>query len=74
MSYDFCYTSAYFIMNVSASTPNKKNLTFQLSLREFKKMFSNTLIYESILIKIYMIAKIMNTQLFHFIKHNLKGH
>ena len=34
----------------------------------------NTFIYESILIKIYMKANIMNTQLFYFNKYDLKGH
>ena len=35
---------------------------------------SNTIIYESILIKIYMNTNIMNTQIFYLNKYNLKGH
>ena len=35
---------------------------------------SNTFIYESILIKIYMNTNIMNTQIFHLNKYDLKGH
>ena len=34
----------------------------------------NTLIYESIFIKIYMNANIINTQIFHLNKYDLKGH
>ena len=44
-----------------------------LSLREFKKILPYTFIYVSILRKIYMNANIMNTQIFHFIKYDLKG-
>jgi hypothetical protein len=46
----------------------------RLSLREFKKILPNTYIYESILIKIYMNTNIMNTQIFHKKKYDLKGH
>ena len=35
---------------------------------------SITFIYESILLKIYMNAKNMNTQIFHFYKYDPKGH
>ena len=41
---------------------------------EFKKILPNTFIYESILIKIYMNTNIMNTQIFHLKKYDLKGH
>ena len=34
----------------------------------------NTFIYESILRKIYMNANIMNMQIFHLFKYDLKGH
>ena len=61
-------------MNVSYSTSHKKTPSFRLSLREFKKIVPNTFIYESILINIYMNAKIMNTQKVHFIKYELNGH
>ena len=44
-----------------------------VSLREFKKI-PITCIYESILIKIYMNTNIMNTQIFHLKKYDLKGH
>ena len=40
----------------------------------FPGILPNTFIYESTLIKIYMNAKIMNTQIFHFIKYDLNGH
>ena len=42
----------------------------------FVKLFllPKTFIYESILIKIYINANIMNTQIFHFNKYDLKGH
>ena len=45
-----------------------------MSLRGFKKILLNILIYESILIKIYMKANIINTQIFHFIKYDFNGH
>ena len=47
---------------------------FRLSLREFKKILLNTSIYESILIKIYINADIMDTQIYYFIKYDLNGH
>ena len=34
----------------------------------------NTFIYESILIKIYLNANIMNMQIFHLNNYDLKGH
>ena len=46
----------------------QKNSVFP-SVREFKKILPNTFIYESILLKIYMNANIMNTQIFY-----LNGH
>ena len=57
-----------FVKNVSSSTSHKKTPT----LWEFKKSLSNTLIYELILIKIYVNANIMNRQIFHIIKYDLK--
>ena len=66
----------YFINHVSSSTP-KKTPSVRLSLREFKKKFPNTFIYESILIKIYMNANIMNTQIFYFLSMTsavIEGH
>ena len=65
------------IKNVSSSTSHKRNFvftSFRLSLREFRKIISNTCIYESILIKIYMNANIMHTQIFNLIKNDLNGH
>jgi hypothetical protein len=38
-----------------------------MSLWEFKKIHPITLIYESILMKIYMNANIMNTQIFNLL-------
>ena len=60
------------IKNISSSTSHKKTP----SLREFNKSLLNTFIYELILIKIYVIANIciMNTQMFHLINYDLKGH
>ena len=66
------------IKNVSSSTSHKKTpalrLYIRLYVREFKKILPNTLIYESILINIYMNTNIMNTQIFHLKKYDLKGH
>ena len=45
-----------------------------VSLREFKKILPNTFIYELILLKIYMNTNIMNTQIFHLKKYDLKGY
>ena len=67
--------------NVSSSTSHKKTpsfrlyvfTSFRLSLRDFKKILPNTFIYEAILIKIYMNTNIMNTQIFHLKKYDLKG-
>ena len=65
------------IKNVSSSTSHKKTPSFRLyvfpSFREFKKILPNTFIYESILIKIYMSTNIINTQIFHLKKYDLKG-
>ena len=66
--------SFFLIKNVSSSTSHKKTLSLRLSLREFKKILPNTFIYESILIIIYMNTNIMNTQIFHLKKYDLKGH
>ena len=68
-----------FIKNVSSSTYHKKTPSLRLSvlrlsLPEFKKILLNTFIYESILIKIYINTNIMNTQIFHLKKYDLKGH
>ena len=60
--------------NVSSSTSHKKNPSFRLSLREFKKILPSTFIYELILIKMYMNTNIMNTQIFNSYKHDLKDH
>ena len=67
------------IMNVSPSTSHNKNpclrfYVLRLSLRKFKKSLPNTFIYELILMKIYVNAHIMNTQIFHLIKYDLSGH
>ena len=37
-------------------------------------LLTNTFIYESSLIKIYMNANFMNTQIVHLNKYDLKGH
>ena len=58
------------IKNVSSSTTHKKTPSF----RDFKKILPNTFIYKSILIKIYMNTKIINTQIFYLNKYDLKGH
>ena len=58
------------IKNVSSS----KYISQTPSLRKFKKSLPGTFIYESILIKIYVNANIMNTQIFHLIKYDLSGH
>ena len=52
----------------------KLRLSVFTSVREFKKILPNTFIYESILIKIYMNTNIINTQIFHLDKYDLKGH
>ena len=49
-------------------------MSFRLSLREFKNILPNTFINESILIKIYINANIINTKIFHLIKYDLNGH
>ena len=43
-------------------------------LRKFKKSFPSTFIYELILMKTDMNANIMNTQILHLIKYDLRGH
>ena len=53
------------ITNVSSSISHKKKLC--LYVREFKKILPNTL-------KIFMNTYIMNTQIFHLKKYDLKGH
>jgi hypothetical protein len=68
------YSLYLFIKNVSSSTTHKKTPSFRLSFRDFKKILPNTFIYESIFIKNYMNTNIMNTQIFHFKKYDLKGH
>ena len=64
--------------NVSSPSSHKNKLglsvftTFRLSLRKFKKILTNTFIYELILIQIYI--DIMKTQILHLIKYDLIGH
>jgi hypothetical protein len=76
-SYNLCLYDIFF-KNVSSSTTHKKTPSFRLyvfpSFREFKKILPNTFIYESILIKIYMNTNIINQQIFHLNKYDLKGH
>ena len=52
------------ITNTQIFHINKYNLKGHLSFREFKKNIPYSLIYESILIKVYMNDNIMNTQIF----------
>ena len=61
------------IKNVSSSTSHFVFTSLRLSLREFKKILSDIFIYISILIKSYMIANIMNMQIFNLIKYDLNG-
>ena len=72
------HCSSNIIKNVSSSTTHKKTPSFRLSVfpsvREFKKILPNTFVYKSILIKIYMNTNIINTQIFHLNKYDLKGH
>ena len=66
------YRTVCIIKNVISSTSQKKK-----SLRLYgksKKGLPKTFIYESILMKIYVNAKIMNMQIFHLIKYDLNGH
>ena len=63
--------------NVNSSTSHKKKSVFpslRLSFRKFEKFLPNTFLHEYILIKIYMITNMMNTQIFHLNKYDLKGH
>ena len=52
------------IKNVSYSTFHKKTPYIRSSLRKSNKIVSSTFIYEPIMMKIYMNAKIMNAQIF----------
>ena len=65
-----------FIKNVSSFTSHKKLRLYAFTsvLRDLKKILPNTIIYESILLEIYMNANIMNTQKFNLIKYDLNGH
>ena len=45
-----------------------------MSVRDVKNRLLSTLFYESILIKIYVNANFVNTQIFHFITYDLNGH
>ena len=45
-----------------------------LSIFNVNPTLPKTYIYESILIKMYMNANIMNTQIFHLIKYDFNGH
>ena len=60
--------------NVSSSTSHKKTPSLRLYVREFKKILPNTFIYKSILIKFYMNTSIMNAQIIHLKKYDLKGY
>ena len=64
--------------NVSSSTSHTKTLKIwnceTLRHQDFSFYLSSTFIYELILIKIYMNANIMNTQIFHVNKFDLNGH
>ena len=56
--------------NISSYTSHQKTV----KLRDFSFYLSSTFIYEPILIKLYMNANIMNMQIFHFCKYDLKGY
>ena len=58
-------TTIFFLMR------NLKN-SVTLGLTDF--FLSSLIVYESILIRIYMNAKIMKMQILHKIKYDLKGH
>ena len=58
----------------SSTTHKKLRLYVFPSFREFKKILPNTFIYKPILIKIYIYTNIINTQIFHLNKYDLKGH
>jgi hypothetical protein len=70
-----------YLLLLRSSTSHKKTTSlrffifpsFRLSLREFMKILPNKFIYE-ILIKFYTNTNIMNTQIFHFNKYDLKDH
>ena len=64
----------FFIKNVSSSISHKQKNSVFPKFRDLKKILTSTFIYEPILIQIYMNANIMKTQIFHFIKYDLKGH
>ena len=54
---------------------SQKKLRLYVCLSEnLGKILPNTLIYESILIKIYVNTNIMNTQIFNFNNYDLKDH
>ena len=57
---------------VSSYTSHKK-LPLSVFLYE-NLILPNTFLYESILIKVYMNANIMNTQIFYITEYDLKGH
>ena len=67
-----CYYSVL-DKNSAKVSSSHKNSVFT-SLRDFKKFFPNTFIYELIWIKNYIYAKIMNMQIYHQIKYDLKDH
>ena len=58
----------HYVWQQSSLKVTKGNLSF----REFKKILHNTFIYKSIMIKTYMNANIMKTQIFYLIKYDIK--
>ena len=57
------------IKNLSSSTTQKKlRAPLRPSLQDFKKILPSTFIYKPILVKLYMNANIMKTQILRFIK------
>ena len=71
------FVVASFVKNVSSSISDKKLRLYVFPslhmYRNLRKIISSTFIYEPILIKNYMNANIMNTQIFNLIQYDPKG-
>ena len=64
------------LLNIDATNLNSTIYVLTLKQKNLSLLIFviNMSIYESILITTYMNANIMNTQIFHLIKYDLKSH
>ena len=80
LEYSNVLRATYFVKTVKRIRPwfiahsAGREIIIILSILELLRILLSTFIYESILIKISMNAKIMKTEIFYRMKYELRGH